>query len=705
MKNKFSIIGIFLLSGLFFGASPGPGNQVQQQPLVPNLVVTKTADTWDGTCDADCSLRDAVLASGFSQPDVIGFAPCPTPPCVYQLTIAGDDNTGKKGDLDITDPKGLTILGNGKDVTVIEVADTVNDRAFHIIAGNVTFSGLTIRKGRSGTNGGGIFHDGISHLTVKNCAILNNEAGGEGGGIHGGYYDSRLTVTGTEISGNTAKGGAGGGIYHSGVAVYLSGNTVSGNKASTDGGGINSANNDAKLTVVNSTVSGNEAQGGQGGGIYGEVKEIVITKSVIDGNKTSSHGGGLSDPLYPSKLTVTDSTVSGNEAQGGEGGGIYGAGTEIAVTGSTLSGNKASTDGGGFSAPAGSKLDVTNSTFAGNTAAKGGAISQAGGTSALLNVTFSGNSAADGGAVYNYGGAMTIKNSLFKSGVSGGNCGGVAMTSSGHNLEDLDTCGFKEAGDLANKKIDLEPLDDNGNPAKTKTLALKPGSPAIDAGDNTGAPTKDQRGVARPQPVGGNVDIGAYEASPKAFLLAGSEALSFPDTVVGAKSAEQILTITNAGNADLTVGAVGLNKSPDFEITKDECFNKTLSPKGNCVLSLVFSPSAFQSVTAFLEILSNGGDKVVSLTGTGIFKDGNDGLGGGSGSGSSTGTGSGGGSDTGTGTGTGSGIGGGSDTGTGGTGGGSIPGTDEKGTSETGKTDTGSTGASTGAGGCGCRLH
>jgi hypothetical protein len=43
-------------------------------------------------------------------------------------------------------------------------------------------------------------------------------------------------------------------------------------------------------------------------------------------------------------------------------------------------------------------------------------------------------------------------------------------------------------------------------------MALLAGSPAIDAGDNTGAPATDQRGF--PRIVGGAIDIGAFEVQP-----------------------------------------------------------------------------------------------------------------------------------------------------------------------------------------------
>jgi len=62
----------------------------------------------------------------------------------------------------------------------------------------------------------------------------------------------------------------------------------------------------------------------------------------------------------------------------------------------------------------------------------------------------------------------------------------------------------------------LGPLQDNGGP--TATEALRPGSPALDAipAGSSACPggTRDQRGVARPYPVGGACDIGAYEFVP-----------------------------------------------------------------------------------------------------------------------------------------------------------------------------------------------
>jgi hypothetical protein len=94
------------------------------------------------------------------------------------------------------------------------------------------------------------------------------------------------------------------------------------------------------------------------------------------------------------------------------------------------------------------------------------------------------------------------------------------FVSDGHNLIGVveGATGFGAAGDLlghVGNPLDpmLAPLANNGGP--TRTHALLAGSPAIDKGDNAGAPAADQRGVARPRDGDGNgsliADIGAFE--------------------------------------------------------------------------------------------------------------------------------------------------------------------------------------------------
>jgi hypothetical protein len=62
-------------------------------------------------------------------------------------------------------------------------------------------------------------------------------------------------------------------------------------------------------------------------------------------------------------------------------------------------------------------------------------------------------------------------------------------------------------------------------------MALLPGRPAIDAGDNTGAPDCVQRGPGYPRIVNGVIDIGAFEELGTARcppLRAGTSCLTLP---------------------------------------------------------------------------------------------------------------------------------------------------------------------------------
>ena len=100
-------------------------------------------------------------------------------------------------------------------------------------------------------------------------------------------------------------------------------------------------------------------------------------------------------------------------------------------------------------------------------------------------------------------------------GASGENIYSAAhFVSAGHNLSN-DAAGgdngvgpgglLNQPGDIRNTNPQIGPLADNGGP--TKTMALLPNSPAIDAGNDANAPPRDQRGYLR----NGTSDIGAFE--------------------------------------------------------------------------------------------------------------------------------------------------------------------------------------------------
>ncbi len=122
---------------------------------------------------------------------------------------------------------------------------------------------------------------------------------------------------------------------------------------------------------------------------------------------------------------------------------------------------------------------------------------------------------------------IKIKNSILANEPGNGNCSinGGDFVSGNHNLSDDATCAFSGVGDMNSVAAGFDPagLADNGG--LTKTMALLPTSPAVDAvlaADCTDLDDEivaaDQRGVLRPQ--GSGCDIGAYEYFASAFPLA-----------------------------------------------------------------------------------------------------------------------------------------------------------------------------------------
>jgi hypothetical protein len=254
---------------------------------------------------------------------------------------------------------------------------------------------------------------------------------------------------------------------------------------------ISGGNDDAILssTLSNVTVS---------------VSGLTLANAYVSG------GGGAID--NDGTLTVTGCTIADNTASGG--GGIRNSGT-LTVTDSTIADNTAS-DGGGGGIDNSGTLTVTDSTIADNTASDGdgGGIDNSG-TLTVTDSTFSGNSAYYfGGGIFSDGGTLTVGNTIIAgdtAGVGGPDVYGP-ITSVGHNLFGY-TSGMSGyiSSDVTGKAADLGPLSYNGGP--TETMALLPGSPAINAGNNsvTAGVTFDQRGTGFPRIVGGTVDIGAFE--------------------------------------------------------------------------------------------------------------------------------------------------------------------------------------------------
>ena len=299
---------------------PEASGAIQAGPEVPlvTVTVTKTDDTADGTCDADCSLREAIIALKPSiPPSPIGTIILPAG--TYTLGIPGtNEDQGLTGDLDIR--WDVSIIGEGADSTIIDGA--MLDRVFHVTGPiNVEISGVTIRNGNAGPtgpvespdlfifDGGGLLFQAAGPSTLTDVIVTGNFAEGFGGGIANEAFDN-LTLINSTISLNEATGG-GGGIYIDGTAT-LTNSTVSDNEAADSGGGIS---NSHELTLTNSTVSDNTAA--TGGGISNS-GELTLTNATVSGNTATDAGGGVNNE--DGTLTLKDTIVANNASDDCSGG-------------------------------------------------------------------------------------------------------------------------------------------------------------------------------------------------------------------------------------------------------------------------------------------------------------------------------------------------------------------------------------------------
>jgi len=293
---------------------------------------------------------------------------------------------------------------------------------------------------------------------------------------------SGMTITGGRTTGTSLGTNGGGGVRVDGANVTIQDSVITGNSSSGPGGGIYVFFGTVGLTVRNCTISNNASgtdaasQYRDGGGIsVGFGASLMLENSTVSGNSSPTEGGGVY--IYrnlPVTWTVRNSTISANTA-GRSGGGIFvrspgtgGSGT-LVVQNSTIANNAA------------------NGTAAGE---GGGGIGQSGtgGSLTVESTIVANNPAAIAPDIL---GPVTAHFSLIR------NLTGTTITG-GNNLP-------------AGTDPLLGSLANNGGP--TATLALRPGSPAINTGSNPAGLTSDQRGS--PRVFGAAADIGAFE-SPQA---------------------------------------------------------------------------------------------------------------------------------------------------------------------------------------------
>jgi CSLREA domain-containing protein len=275
-----------------------------------SFMVTKIADTNDGACDADCSLREATAAAQ--------TLPVPDKAVVFDPSLfsAPQTITLALGEYQINNPNGtLAVYGTGSELLTISANNqsrvifnsdasiaailnlTVADGNVKIgLAGGggilnnglLSIENLVLRNNTANYSGGGIYNNGIGSLYVNSSIIRNNHAGAEGGGGISNFMGGSVSVTGTTISANGTTGN-GGGIFNSGGAFSVISSTVSGNSAVQRGGGIHHSGMFGAFRVMYSTVAANTAQI-SGGGAFSAGSQIEAFSTIFGDNSSVDTG-------------------------------------------------------------------------------------------------------------------------------------------------------------------------------------------------------------------------------------------------------------------------------------------------------------------------------------------------------------------------------------------------------------------------------
>jgi len=437
---------------------------------------------------------------------------------VVNLTIADGTSLGGSAILNlggIVDLNGVAICSNT--AASIVPNDTLSpaasggaifNRGGIINATNCSFTGNSAQLSSSPNYYapsvyGGAIRNEAGQVNLRACAFLSNRAFGvvpspgntspgapsQGGAVHN---SGTATLDLCTLAGNSANGGGGGRQFNTGL---------SGQEGS--GGAIF---NQGTLTVDRTTFSGNTAGGGgggaggtslegrgYGGAFGGEAKgggicnlgSLCITRSTLVSNVVA---GGWAGPGGPSTADSFSDGGAGGYGGSGLGGALFSAGqaslVNCTVGFNTGQGGRAGSGGYGVSGGAG-----------GNGGDGFGGVD---GTCNLTNCTLAWNQGFPGLG----GDGGQGSSGLGRSGTNGAAWGGTAC---GPMVNTLIAWNTPPGESFPDPK--LGPLADNGGP--TLTMALLPGSPAIDAGNTSLAPTTDQRGF--PRPAGLAADMGAFE--------------------------------------------------------------------------------------------------------------------------------------------------------------------------------------------------
>ncbi len=445
------------------------------------------------------------------------------------MATAGSSSVSMSGATFISDCHfSVNVTGKTAGVKNNSVTETISSSTATASLTVVTPITVTTLDEPTGPGGTCSLRQAITNANGKNTSGSTNCAAGTGTDI------IQFGVTGKITLGSTLPAIVNGET----LTIQGPGITIDGDSAVQ----LMQVNSGATLTLQNLTLQNGSDVGASGssgnGGAITNQGTLTVTDCTLSNNQATGGAGSIGGPgqggaiFNSGTLTITNSTLSSNFATGGAtslnpnsggigtGGAIYNFSGTLTVTNTTFSGNEAT---GGFGTPG-----------QGGEGA-GGAIFIKAGTLTMTNATFSGNQAiaggpgggaATGGAIVNEG-TVNLKGTILAASTPL-NCGGTAAITASNSIAD-DPCFASgtngNVSSVTTSAIGLASgLANNGGP--TETIALTPDgtvnanafitAPCTDQSSNP--LMTDQRGFPRPAPShSGLCSAGAFEYNPPFF--------------------------------------------------------------------------------------------------------------------------------------------------------------------------------------------
>ena len=598
-NSEISISGLTLRNGGGFdvdgygpGGGPGGGILCHARSLeLDDMIIRNNVSyhggggIWHETESSfifpDLTIRDSLIMDNttyFGSGGGVGFKhPKQSQLAIRNSTISGNTSGGPGGGLSVYMPVigyGLTLTGNLFDNNSgMDAGGGVhlNSGYTPIFIYNNTFSNNDVRFG----HGGGLYlnESQVNSLPytsafIRNNSFVANTTDYNGGGafiqMDAGEEDSpqkSLNLADNEFVGNQAEGSGGGLMVNTGYLVYayFDNDTLTGNHADYDGGGLHLSADTASIEVSGMDATYNSA-GGYGGGLFTDlansglqINGLYLASNMADPTSPQARGGGAAFTASQSSVvSLSEVIITANESRTGGGLFVSGLHSGFMVTDSALTGNEAIEFGGGLFHTGGatdgmtlsiirsevsdnlagdtsggiwvqqtadSIFNLSNSTVSGNFAgAYGGGIRLPNRASVNSNIKYStiafNQAGFRSGGIYSQGSSCAVTNTIV----------GMNQSSYGPDLFG-DPCSLEhslvsdtsdanivdEGNNLLNTDPLLEPLDFNGG--VTRTHGINNNSPAYNAGAILTAfsPDNDQRGVGFDRVRLGGLDMGAFE--------------------------------------------------------------------------------------------------------------------------------------------------------------------------------------------------